>query len=627
MATYEEIHGKRVEVFDSDPTIDSTYEGQVWYNSATGALRTVVSFASWVAAPNMSQARRAVGGFGVQTAAVMVGGDNGAGTFFYRNVEEYNGTGFSAGTNIPEMGAPTPPNYLGLTDVGQAGTETAGVIFGGESYTRPGNMTAEYDGSAWTITGNMNNLRRGTGCGGTQTAAFACGGYDGSNRAYTEHYNGSSWTNSNAMNTAMMCANGRANLAPQTAGLVFGGSVVPGNTTRTTTEEYNGSTWAAGGALNNATLNASGGGTQTAGLKFGGGPPETSAIASTENYDGSSWTTGTNMGTLRTGCGGVGSQTAAFAAGGKTSTTQNVAEEYNLSINTFTAASWASGGNYPTNIYGAAGAGNTPAGLAFGGYNGSGGVTTTSEYDGSTWTGGGALPVAKRYLTGFGTQTAALGAKGRVPTGSPSEVNTSEEYDGSSWTSGGTASVAASMLSGSGTQTSGLVFGGTTPPYTNSTEEYNGSSWTTGGNLGTAKANLSGSIGGTQTAALAFFGDDGSTPLPTNTEAYDGTSWSEQSNVPAGRFAGGGAGTQTNAYGFGGYTSPGVPNQTTSTINYNGTSWASQPSMATARGYNSGSAGTAPAGIFTIGDFPVANSTEEFIGRTETVTAKTLTTG
>ena len=112
MATYEEIHGKRVDVFDDDPTIDSTYEGQVWYNSATGNLRTVVSFASWVSAPNMSQARRAVGGFGVQTSAVMVGGDNGSGTFFYRNVEEYNGTGFSAGTNIPEMGSPSPGNYL-----------------------------------------------------------------------------------------------------------------------------------------------------------------------------------------------------------------------------------------------------------------------------------------------------------------------------------------------------------------------------------------------------------------------------------------------------------------------------------------------------------------------------------
>ena len=281
------------------------------------------------------------------------------------------------------------------------------------------------------------------------------------------------------------------------------------------------------------------------------------------------------------------------------------------------AAAWSSGGTYPTNIYGSAGAGNTPAGLVFGGYNGSAGVTTTTEYDGSTFSSGGALPAAKRYLAGFGTQTAALAAKGK---GSPGPaVATSEEYDGSSWTAGGTASDAKMSLAGSGTQTSGVVFGGN-PSASNTTEEYDGSSWTSGGSLNTGRGNHSGSVGGTQTAALAFFGDDGSTPLTVNTEEYNGTSWSEQNNVPAGRFAGGGAGTQDAAYGFGGYTAPGVPNQTTSTIKYDGTSWASSASMATARGYNSGSAGLGASGIFTVGDFPAANSTEELLQPVETRT-------
>ena len=289
-------------------------------------------------------------------------------------------------------------------------------------------------------------------------------------------------------------------------------------------------------------------------------------------------------------------------------------------------AAWSSGGNYPTNIFGAAAAGNTPAGLVFGGSTGSGYVTTTSEYDGSSFSSGGALPAQKRYLAGFGTQTAALAAKGRTsPPGGNTQVATSEEYDGSSWTAGGTASVVAQMVAGSGTQTAGLAFGGT-PPYLNSTEEYNGSSWTAGGAMGTARANHSGSVGGTQTAALAFFGDDGTTPLTLNTEEYNGTSWSEQNNVPAGRFAGGGAGTQTAGYGFGGYTAPGVPNQTTSTIKYDGTSWSAHTNMSTARGYNF-SAGTGPAGIFTVGDFPAANSTEQLTEETETITAQTLTTG
>ena len=47
MASYEEIHGKRVETFSSDPTLDSSYEGQVWFNSTSGTLKTVVASAAW----------------------------------------------------------------------------------------------------------------------------------------------------------------------------------------------------------------------------------------------------------------------------------------------------------------------------------------------------------------------------------------------------------------------------------------------------------------------------------------------------------------------------------------------------------------------------------------------------
>ena len=47
MATYEDIYGKRVKEFDSDPTLDSTYEGQVWYNSTSGTLKSLVAFGAW----------------------------------------------------------------------------------------------------------------------------------------------------------------------------------------------------------------------------------------------------------------------------------------------------------------------------------------------------------------------------------------------------------------------------------------------------------------------------------------------------------------------------------------------------------------------------------------------------
>ena len=51
MATYEEIYGKRVEVLSSDPTLSSAYEGQVWYNSTSGTLKSVVNFGAWLLVP------------------------------------------------------------------------------------------------------------------------------------------------------------------------------------------------------------------------------------------------------------------------------------------------------------------------------------------------------------------------------------------------------------------------------------------------------------------------------------------------------------------------------------------------------------------------------------------------
>ena len=47
MATYEDIYGKRVKEFDSEPTLNSAYEGQVWYDKSSGTLKSVVSFDSW----------------------------------------------------------------------------------------------------------------------------------------------------------------------------------------------------------------------------------------------------------------------------------------------------------------------------------------------------------------------------------------------------------------------------------------------------------------------------------------------------------------------------------------------------------------------------------------------------
>ena len=74
MATYEEIYGKRVKEFDSDPTLDSSYEGQVWYNTGDGVLKSVVSFSAFISGGPLNTQRSQAGGAGTATAAFCAGG-------------------------------------------------------------------------------------------------------------------------------------------------------------------------------------------------------------------------------------------------------------------------------------------------------------------------------------------------------------------------------------------------------------------------------------------------------------------------------------------------------------------------------------------------------------------------
>ena len=112
---------------------------------------------------------------------------------------------------------------------------------------------------------------------------------------------------------------------------------------------------------------------------------------------------------------------------------------------------------------------------------------------------------ARRYFSGFGTQTAAV-AHG----GSPA-LSTVEHYNGSGWSNATAMPATYSGQGASGTQTSGLVFGGSggpsNPGIKSDTFEYNGSSWTSGGAMVVARSTNQGrSSAGTQTAALGFGG-------------------------------------------------------------------------------------------------------------------------
>ena len=64
MADYTEIKGNRIQYLDSDPTLTSATEGQVWYNTATGTLKGLVQIKAWSSGGNMGTARYGFGFLG-----------------------------------------------------------------------------------------------------------------------------------------------------------------------------------------------------------------------------------------------------------------------------------------------------------------------------------------------------------------------------------------------------------------------------------------------------------------------------------------------------------------------------------------------------------------------------------
>ena len=176
MATYEEIYGKRVEVLSSDLST-SAAEGQVWYNSTSGTLKSVVGLSAWSSAAALNVAREGTTGFGLQTAALCAGGET---TTAVGNTDEYNGTGWVAKTAM---------NTANRALAG-AGIVTAGVVFGGFASAT---NTEEWNGSSWTATGAMNAGRNSLAGAGIQTSALAAGGQPGV-KDNAESYNGSTWT-------------------------------------------------------------------------------------------------------------------------------------------------------------------------------------------------------------------------------------------------------------------------------------------------------------------------------------------------------------------------------------------------------------------------------------------------
>ena len=612
MADYSSIKGNRVQYLTSDPTLDSNSEGQVWYNSTTGSLKGLVHIKAWSSGGSMNTARAQGVSVGTQPAAIAFNGAPGSpvGT----KSEEYTGFTWTA----------TPETNTSRYDLGGAGTQTAALGFGGYQPGVPSgfsNHTEEWDGSSWTSSNNLPTALWGIrGCG-LQTAALAFGGSAAGpgvpGVSTTSTYDGTSWTNVPAtLNTARTQGGG---VGDQTAALAYGGR--PPSTPATATESYDGSSWTSVSSMNTGRMEMGYGGSQTIAIAFGGQtPPSFARTNLTEEWDGSSWTQSSATSAQTAFGAGCGTQSSALFCLLNNGSNITNTEEYNSNINTFTPATWASGGNMNTTRRNMAAAGITSSGLAIGGF-GPPYIAAVEEYNGTSWSNGNNTPVAKENgRAGAGIQTAAFNAGGSGTDNGPAYSNSTQEYDGTNWTAGGNMNQQGLSRTSCGTLTAGLGFGGYIGGgFTNATEEYDGSTWTTSNTLPTASYYA---CAGTQTAALGVRSN--SSPLTIN---YNGTSWTAGTgnlNVLTDIGSAAKNGTEIKTVFFGGNAGPA---KTGATEEYDGTAFTNTASLTTARGSMGGSGDTDEA--FAGGGFTGTNTnvTEEYTYQgTSATTASNLTT-
>ena len=608
MSEYSGIRGTRVKYLASDPTLNTSTEGQVWYNSTSGTLKSLVQIKAWSSGGNLSTARYHSGPAtsAPSTAGMVAAGFSNSSPETATNVtEEYNGFSWSSGGNVNTARA----------NLGGAGIQTAALIFGGYSGA-PNvgyNLTEEYDGSAWTSGGTLPvNTSLPIGAG-TQTAGLSIGGIEVGVAALTTTnlYNGTAWTNTG--HNINDDGYGGAGVGTSTAALIMGGD---GRVS--SVESYDGSSWTAVTNLVSANGRNAGAGTNTFANCFGGSTNPTA----NQTWDGNTWVSVTGLSTGRARLMGFGTATQSVAAGGYTTTQLANTEEYVSSIDAYspsTVSAWASGGNLSTARSGGGTGGISTDAIVAGGSSSSpqeaARISGTEIYNGTSWTSSPSIGSSRYGAQGAGkTSSTGLLIGGYAnPLGGYSGVT--EEYNGTSWSESGDLSTGRGYSFTGGLQTAAWAAGGRFgPPFgnTNATENYNGTAWTSSGTL-PMPAIYNGGGSGPQTAGFAAGGIDSA--VFTNSQFYDSSTWTAGPTINTGRENSGGAGDSTTALIFGGN----IPPNTAQSEAWDGTSWSVDASLGTATmGPNAGEVGTATTALSVGGRTGPTGST--YVTKTEEYT-------
>ncbi len=280
---------------------------------------------------------------------------------------------------------------------------------------------SDVPGTSWSSGTNLNQARSFNNASGDLTSAITFGGSPAPTQAYSEQWDGSSWTEVGDLNEGRVA--GAAGGASGTDAIMGGGYELPNIGNSVNTEIWNGSSWTEVNNLNAQKYTAGSGiPVSTSGIAFGGNP----VVATAEVWDGTNWTEVGDLNTARMYLGGFGSATSAIASNGVNPSnspayTQNVVEKWD-------GTSWTEVAEMNTargEMLQGQGRTNASGIIAGGSPNGSSQITNVELWNGSSWSEVNDLATARRMGGQIGPTSSGMYIGGQTP----SNVVTVEHWD------------------------------------------------------------------------------------------------------------------------------------------------------------------------------------------------------
>lgn len=348
---------------------------------------------------------------------------------------------------------------------------------------------------------------------------------------------------------------------------------------------YNGTVWSASTSYLVAMRSGASAGTATAGIGMGG---LTAAVTSGSSYtyDGTSFTT-ISSATAKYDSAGAGVQNSAIIFGGNVSGT--LTQLWN-------GSAWSTGGSLSLARQYVVGLGSSTDALAAGGLSGSL-QSSTEKYNGTSWSASTAFPWTLYAAYRNGLSTTACGISLGYQQASALQ-NRSYTFNGSAWTLASYPPLNNIWGSGFGSNTDAMMANGQGTPslgaYPQATLKMTYTSLLTGGVYSGAPSPTTprrGSAGVGSPTALIFQSGANSTGTSgtylTATEKFDGTSWSAGASMAVNTAYGAGCGTFSAGGIFGGYATA-QGNTSPLMQSFNGTAFSTGGAVTTSNQYNTG---------------------------------------